>query len=303
MKKKNWIAIIIILYANVLLACSQPAGSAVSNHEIEESAVEKSAVEKSAVEESAVEESVVDEKKKEELKDAEPSVTLVMVGDVLLHTPVAESGEQEDASYSFDALFAQTASVIQEADLALVNQEVILGGTELGISGYPAFNAPYELGDALMNAGFDVVLHGTNHALDKGKRGIENCLDFWEEKYPQTTVLGIHDSQEDSKELYVYEQDGMKIAILNYTYGTNGIEPPSDMPYAVDMLEMEKVAADIERAKELADFTIVCPHWGTEYYLGISSTRKVDTDVSGKRCGFSNWNPSSCNRTGGMGYG
>ncbi|MDY2608507.1 MAG: CapA family protein, partial [Lachnospiraceae bacterium] len=101
--------------------------------------------------------------------------SLVMVGDVLLHTPVSDSGLMEDGSYNYSHLFKNVRKDIEEADLALVNQEVILGGTELGLSGYPAFNGAYEVGDALGEAGFDVVLHATNHALDKGRRGILNC--------------------------------------------------------------------------------------------------------------------------------
>ena len=199
--------------------------------------------------------------------EEEPEITLIMTGDILLHTPVAESGLQEDGSYDFSAVFAHTKEQIGEADLALVNQEVILGGTELGISGYPAFNAPYELGDALADAGFDVILHATNHALDKGAKGITNCLGFWEESHPDIAALGIHDSREEREEIYVYEQDGMKIAILNYTYGTNGIPMPAGMDYAVDILDEKRMKSDLERAEELADFTIVCPHWGTEYRL------------------------------------
>lgn len=199
--------------------------------------------------------------------DGKPEITLVMVGDILLHTPVAESGKQEDGSYDFSAVFAEMKEEIASADLALVNQEVILGGEELGISGYPAFNAPYELGDALVDAGFDVVLHATNHALDKGKRGIVNCLAFWQEEYPDVAVLGIHESEAAQEEIYVYEQEGIRLAVLNYTYGTNGIALPQDMPYAVELLDRAKVAEDLRRAQELADFVIVCPHWGTEYVL------------------------------------
>lgn len=200
--------------------------------------------------------------------DASPEITLVMAGDILLHTPVAESGLQEDGSYDFSAVFSHTWEEISAADLALVNQEVILGGTELGISGYPAFNAPYELGDALAEAGFDVVLHATNHALDKGAKGITNCLNYWGNSHPDMEILGIHGSAEEQDELSIYEQDGIKIAILNYTYGTNGIPLPQGMDYAVDLLtDPDRVARDLQRAEELADFTIVCPHWGTEYRL------------------------------------
>lgn len=196
-----------------------------------------------------------------------PEVSIVMVGDVLLHTPVAKSGETEGGGYDFHPLFENVREEIEAADLALVNQEVIIGGSELGISGYPAFNAPYELGDALADTGFDVILHATNHALDKGKRGILNCLEYWRISHPEKAVLGIHDCEEGSRDIYVYEQDGIRIAILNYTYGTNGIALPEGMPFAVDLLEKERVIADLQAAEELADFTIVCPHWGTEYTL------------------------------------
>ena len=203
-----------------------------------------------------------------------PEVTLLMVGDILLHTPVAKSGKTEEGGYDFTAVFANLKEEIEEADLALVNQEVIIGGEELGISGYPSFNAPYELGDALSDAGFDVILHATNHTLDKGKRGLLNCMAFWEENYPEKAVLGIHDSAEDQQEIYIYEQEGIQIAILNYTYGTNGVPLPEDMPYGVDLLEKERVKVDLQKADELADFVIVCPHWGTEYRLEESKSQR-----------------------------
>lgn len=194
-------------------------------------------------------------------------VKLVMAGDILLHTPLAESGKSPEGGYDFSAVFANLREEIEAADVALVNQEVIIGGAELGVSGYPSFNAPYELGDALAESGFDVVLHATNHALDKRKQGILNCLSFWRENYPDMAVLGIHDSQESQQDIYVYEQQGIRIAVLNYTYGTNGVPLPEDMPYAVDMLQKDRVAADLKRARDLADFVIVCPHWGKEYVL------------------------------------
>ena len=203
------------------------------------------------------------------------SVSILMVGDILLHTPVEEASLQGDGIYDFSAIFAHTKEEIQKADLAIVNQEVIIGGEELGISGYPAFNAPYAIGHALVDTGFDVVCHGTNHALDKGKKGLLNCLNFWTEQYPEIAVLGIHDSQNDQDQLYIYEQDGMRIAVLNYTYGTNGIKLPEDMPYAVDRLKEAKIIKDLKLAEELADFTIVCPHWGTEYQLQQSEKQEL----------------------------
>lgn len=96
---------------------------------------------------------------------------------------------------------------IEAADLAIVNQEVILGGRELGISGYPVFNGAYEVGDAITTAGFDVVLHATNHALDKGKKGINNCLQYWRTNHNEIAVLGIYDNQNDyDRNRYIYEK-------------------------------------------------------------------------------------------------
>ena len=210
----------------------------------------------------------------------QPSIRIVMAGDMLMHERVMESGLQEDGTYNFDHLFTHVEDRIQQADLALVNQETILGGTELGLTGYPCFNSPYELGVAEVEAGFDVILHGTNHALDKGKKGAINCMDFWEQNYPQISYLGINRSQEmQNNNIYVYEKDGIKLAILNYTYGTNGIKTPSDMPYLVNYMDKEKIISDLKLADELADFTVVCPHWGNEYNLGISVEQKHWTEV------------------------
>lgn len=203
----------------------------------------------------------------------DPSVTLVMVGDILLHTPVEDAARRADGSYDYTHIFSETSDMISAADIALVNEEVIIGGEELGVSGYPAFNAPYEVGDALTGAGFDVVLHATNHVLDKGAKGVRNCYAYWEENHPETEVLGIHDSTEDQSHISVINAGGMDIAFLNYTYGTNGILVPPDMPYAVDLLDEDRVIADLKAAEEMADFTVVCPHWGTEYRLTPDSSQ------------------------------
>ncbi len=202
------------------------------------------------------------------------SVTIGMVGDILLHTPVENAALSDDGSYNFDFIFEKTGTDISSFDIAIVNQEVIIGGTELGISGYPAFNAPYAIGDALAKAGFDVVCHATNHALDKGEKGLKNTMDFWSENHPQMEVLGIRNSNENRSRVFVCHKNGIKIAILNYTYGTNGITISSKSPYSVDLLEKESVIKDLDFAEKNADFTIVCPHWGVEYNHGISSDEK-----------------------------
>ena len=207
-----------------------------------------------------------------------PEYKIIMVGDVLLHTPVEESCLQPDGSYDYDSLFSHTKEEIAAADLALVNQEVIIGGADLGISGYPCFNADYSLCDSLVGAGFDVICHATNHAMDKGRAGLVNCAEYWRDEYPQITVLGIHDTADTSTSCgadpSIIELGDMRIAVLNYTYGTNGISLPADMPYAVDLLNEEQVAAE-----ELADFTIVCPHWGTEYRLTSDALQEKWTKI------------------------
>lgn len=216
----------------------------------------------------------------EETPFVEPEIDLLMVGDILLHDNVQNSGKLSDGTYNYDHLFANVRKDVEAADLAIVNQEVILGGTELGLSGYPAFNGPYEVADSIAEAGFDVVLHATNHTLDKGKKGLLNCMSYWRENYEEVAVLGVFESQDSyENDIYVYEEDGLKIAILNYTYGTNGIPLPADMPYAVALLEEEKVIADLKKAGQLADFVVVCPHWGTEYQHETSKEQEKWTNL------------------------
>lgn len=211
--------------------------------------------------------------------DVAAEITIRMVGDILLHDRVSQYAKQEDGAYWYDGIFDNLEEEIEEADLAIVNQEVIIAGEEFGVSGYPCFNAPFEMGDALVEAGFDVVCHGTNHALDQGKDGLLSCIDFWKTEYPEIAVLGINETAEKQDEIYIFEQDGIRVAVLNYTYGTNGIPLPADMPYAVDLLEKEQVVAHIEKAEMLADFTIVCPHWGTEYVLEETKAQRQWAEV------------------------
>lgn len=264
---------LVVLSVGVCAGCAA-SGEAVSKDALVEADTEAVEMDASGIETEAWEETEAELETESvtepdtTLETEEPAeISLVMVGDVLLHSRVEDCARLEDESYDFSPIFANTADQIKAADVAIVNQEVIIGGSELGVDGYPCFNAPYEIGDELAESGFDVICHGTNHALDRKKQGIVNCLNFWQENYPDIAVLGIYGSTEARDEIYVYEQNGIRIAILNYTYGTNGIALPDSMPYAVNLLEEKQVIADIEKAEELADFTIVCPHWGTEYLL------------------------------------
>ncbi len=207
------------------------------------------------------------------------SVSLIMVGDVLLHDSVNRNCMTPEGTYDYSHIFENTKKEISDADIALVGQEVIIGGEELGVTGYPSFNAPFEIGRELARTGFDVVCQANNHALDRKKAGIEKCLDFWRTEYPEMAVIGIYDDEISSENILIYEKNGIRIAILNYTYGTNGVEMPKDMPYAVNILKEQEVIDDIERAERDADFTVVCPHWGTEYNLDISTDQDKWTDL------------------------
>ena len=253
----------------------------------EEGLPEESAGGGSAASDSATEEASVDTQDDSAAaassEEAEPQtssdVTLIMVGDILLHDQIEEVAQDSEGNYNYDFIFEHMKPDIEAADIAMVNQEVILGGVELGVSGYPAFNAPFEAGDALVAAGFDVVCSATNHALDKGKKGIIKCSEFWKENHPEMKVVGLNGTEDEYENIDIIEKNDIKIAILNYTYGTNGIPLPSDMPYAVDMLDEEKVVKDIKFAEENADFTVVCPHWGTEYNLGLDKDQKKWTEI------------------------
>ncbi|MCR5556628.1 MAG: CapA family protein [Butyrivibrio sp.] len=217
---------------------------------------------------------------KEPMRTSDKSdITIVMVGDILLHEPIEEAAKDENGNYNYDFIFAGMKDEISAADIAIVNQEVIIGGKELGVSGYPSFNAAYEAGDALVGAGFDVVCHGTNHALDKGKNGVVNCVNYWKTRHPEIAVVGINGSEAEYSNVTIVEKKGVQIAVLNYTYDTNGIPQPSDMPHAIDMMDKDKVIADLQYAEENADFTIVCPHWGTEYRLTPDAYQEYWTGI------------------------
>ena len=206
--------------------------------------------------------------KTEEIKESEElpaeSMQIVMIGDMLMHDKIIKSGKKDTGGYNFDHLFTNVKGFIEKADLAIANQETIIGGSRFGYTGYPSFNTPNELVDAEVNAGFDVLLFATNHAYDKGTKGVQNCMEYLDTTHPDLGYVGINHSEEDSQNIYTYEANGITVAILNYTYGHNGVTLPKSVSYLINELDEDKVRSDIRKAEEIADFTIVCPHWGTE---------------------------------------
>ncbi len=209
----------------------------------------------------------------------EYDISLMAVGDNLMHMGIVNTGKQSDGSYDYSFLFEDIAEYLDAADIKIINQETILGGNEKGFSGYPAFNSPTEVGDAIAAAGFNVVLHATNHAADKKVEGIDSCIDFWK-THPEVMMLGIHkpESEEPVNRVPVLTIGDIDFAILNYTFGpnyevvsssvTNRLEllcAVDEKSRAIDYTVINpQVLEDIRTAREIADVVIVCPHWGTE---------------------------------------
>lgn len=204
--------------------------------------------------------------KAEEKKKKDNTLHMVAVGDNIYHMPIVEEGkgEEESEDWNFDFVYENVKDDIGKADLAVVNQEAPLVKDHEDVSGYPAFGTPYEAGDALAKAGFDVVTQATNHSYDKGKEGIKDSISFWKENYPKVKVLGIHDDKDDSR-VQIVKKKNFKIGMMNYTFGLNeNAKPPEENAYMVDVYEEEKVKEDVEKAKEKADVVVVFLHAGVE---------------------------------------
>ena len=144
------------------------------------------------------------------------TLQIMMVGDMLMHLNVTQSGFKDDGTKNYDHLFERILPDIQAADIRIVNEEIVFAGEDMGFSGYPMFNTAEEVGDAEAKAGFNVILHATNHTMDKWKQGLLNTINFWK-KYPDIKVLGVNETKEQQDEITVFEKNGMKIALLNYT--------------------------------------------------------------------------------------
>mgnify|MGYP004522969713 FL=1 len=193
---------------------------------------------------------------------AERSLRLMAVGDNLIHNSVYWSAETADGGYDFTPFYQDIAPVIADYDLACIQQETIFANDPALYDNYPRFASPTAVGDALAQAGFNVVTMAGNHCYDKGWTGIADTASFWREQHPEVTLLGIHDSQADADTLRVVEKNGLRVALLDYTYGVNYEKPEND--WTVDFLDRGKAARDIEAAKAQADFVIVFAHWGEE---------------------------------------
>lgn len=207
------------------------------------------------------------------------SISLIMAGDNLINDKLYNAAKKDDGSYDFKSMYSYIKDIVKNYDLAYYNQETILGGSEIGVSSYPAFNSPYEVGDATIDTGFNLVSLATNHTLDRGEKAIINSLNYWNNK-SNVLTSGSYLSNNDRNKVNIKEVNNITYTMLNYTYGTNGIKIPEGKEYLVNIWPCtgnnpdndtkyqeykEVVKEDILRVRDKVDLLIVAMHFGVEY--------------------------------------
>ncbi|WP_071459731.1 CapA family protein [Bacillus massilinigeriensis] len=204
-------------------------------------------------------------------KEWQQTVTIGAVGDILLHDRVYNDAKSNE-SYDFKPMLSEVKDELLKPDILLANQETVLGGKDIGLSSYPTFNSPQEAGDALIDSGVDIVSTANNHSLDKGEKGIQNAIAYYQKvKLP---YVGAFKNQKDKMTLRILEKKGVKIAYLSYTYGTNGIPVPNGKEYLVNLIDKNTMHEEIGRARQAADAVVMSIHWGNEYQRFPSEEQK-----------------------------
>ncbi|WP_139364884.1 CapA family protein [Sutcliffiella halmapala] len=191
--------------------------------------------------------------------------TISAVGDLLIHSTVYDAAKTGESSYDFNPMLDRVKGYLQDTDISIANQETIIGGTEIGLSNYPSFNSPFEVADALQNAGVDIVSIANNHTLDRGEKAIMNAINHYETIDMQ--YVGGYKSKEDRATLRTITKKGITFSFLSYTYGTNGIPIPEGKEYFVNLIDREVIERDVKEAQENSDVVVVAMHWGVEYIL------------------------------------
>ncbi len=192
-------------------------------------------------------------------------ISILAVGDNLIHGPIHRQAKARgNGAYDFSFAYEQIVPYLADYDFKLINQETPLGGEELGLSSYPLFNSPTQLGDYLVSVGFNLVSHANNHVLDAGEHGLANTINYWKNQ-TSVTMAGVYANSEEAANLQIVEKDNVKIAFLAYTYGTNGLSLPADAPEVINYIDKEKMQSQIAQAEAVADITLVMMHWGVEY--------------------------------------
>ena len=211
-----------------------------------------------------IEYKIVDTKK-------EYNTNLVMVGDALIHGIVYETAHKYAGynGYDFKPMLKYTKEIVKDYDLAYYNQETILGGEELGLATYPQFNSPIEVGDAFIDAGFNLVSLATNHTMDNyirtNGKSIENSVNYWKSHEDEILAAGSYSSFDERDEVRIKEVNGIKYGFLSYTTYTNGLIVPTGKEYLVNVYDKSLIKEEIERYRDKVDLLMVAMHWGTEY--------------------------------------
>ena len=191
-------------------------------------------------------------------------VSFAAVGDNLIHDTVYEqAAARSSGGYDFTDAYERIADYIAEPDVAILNQETIIS-TEHNVSSYPMFNSPVEVGEEMLEIGFDVFNIATNHSLDCGEKGLISAINFWKSK--NAITCGAYLNREDMSNIPMHEVNGVKIAYLGLTDSANGLSLPSDSEVILVRAADESLLQQrIIKAKEIADVVIVSAHWGNEY--------------------------------------
>lgn len=192
------------------------------------------------------------------------SLSLYFVGDAMQHKSQLDDAKQGNGTFNYSNYFKNVRQNIESADLAIVNLETPIGVKPY--SGYPNFSAPIDFAENLKNAGFDIFLTSNNHAVDKGKNGIIRTIEILDSLNVQHTGTFINEEERLTYYPLMIIKNGIRVAMLNYTYGTNGINIPE--PTIVNLIDTTQIKKDIADAKILgADIIIANMHWGLEYKL------------------------------------
>ena len=203
-------------------------------------------------------------------------IKFLAAGDNIIHSNIYEDAAaratDERPGYNFYDMYTDIADFVRSADIAFVNQETPIAGAEYGYSGYPNFNSPNESGDALVDLGFDIVNIANNHMLDKWESGLLSTIDYWESK--GVLLLGAYRNAADYDNIRVYEEQGIKIAFLSYTYGTNGMVLPAGSEHIIPLPSDEVITRQVALAKEVGELVFVSMHWGEENWFQLSDRQK-----------------------------
>lgn len=200
-----------------------------------------------------------------QLKSYTKEAKMIAVGDILMHLALTRSGyNSQKKTYNFDSFFQKVKPIISSGDWAIANLEVPVAGPQFGYSEFPIFNAPAEIVDALKNAGFDVLTNANNHALDKGEKGVINTIKNIRQR--NLPSVGTATSPQEASKILLIKKNDISMAILAYTFSTNGIPIPKGKNYLISMLDEGKIIKDIARArKQGADVVAIALHFGEEY--------------------------------------